>query len=163
MGGNIIILLKKLSWHCNFATFLDRALCDRFVECWMSESNQNYWTNQPLLSIWHAKLLWSWRWHVKVHMSFDKPCWHSQKAVPKHKHNKTGKRTSRQSYGKNADMCYRCNGQLKVNKCQFKDSLCCNCQKKGHIASACRQPSYHAIIYHGVYASWTSHEKKVQN
>jgi len=34
--------------------------------------------------------------------------------------------------------CYRCKGQHNPNSCHFKDSVCHNCGKKGHIQKACR-------------------------
>ncbi|XP_028304146.1 uncharacterized protein K02A2.6-like [Gouania willdenowi] len=36
--------------------------------------------------------------------------------------------------------CYRCGGAHLANDCGFKDAVCHNCKKKGHIAKKCRGP-----------------------
>ena len=35
--------------------------------------------------------------------------------------------------------CYRCGGQHKPHMCKYKESLCHNCNKKGHLAKKCHQ------------------------
>ena len=35
--------------------------------------------------------------------------------------------------------CYRCGGQHKPHMCKHKESLCHNCNKKGHLAKKCHQ------------------------
>ena len=35
--------------------------------------------------------------------------------------------------------CYRCGGQHNPYKCKYKESVCHNCKKKGHLAKRCHQ------------------------
>ncbi|XP_058012285.1 uncharacterized protein LOC131184673 [Ahaetulla prasina] len=38
------------------------------------------------------------------------------------------------------DECVSCGGQHQRQNCRFKDAICRQCEKKGHIAQACRAP-----------------------
>ncbi|XP_058020550.1 uncharacterized protein LOC131188905 [Ahaetulla prasina] len=38
------------------------------------------------------------------------------------------------------DECVSCGGQHQRQNCRFKDAICRRCEKKGHIAQACRAP-----------------------
>ena len=35
--------------------------------------------------------------------------------------------------------CYCCGGQHNLYKCKYKESVCHNCKKKGHLAKRCHQ------------------------
>ena len=35
-------------------------------------------------------------------------------------------------------VCYRCGGNHKAPDCKYKDAICKNCSKKGHLAKVCR-------------------------
>jgi len=35
--------------------------------------------------------------------------------------------------------CYQCGGPHNPNKCKYRESVCHNCSKKGHLAKKCRQ------------------------
>ena len=52
--------------------------------------------------------------------------------------------------------CYRCGGKLNHHKCKFKEFICHNCNKKGHLAKKCHQcfksgtqkPPQHTSTHH---------------
>ncbi|XP_071504744.1 uncharacterized protein [Diadema antillarum] len=50
------------------------------------------------------------------------------------------KKASNKASIKTEQSCYRCKGNHPASTCSFKNAKCYNCQKVGHIASACRQP-----------------------
>ena len=158
--GEFIIALKNLSLHCNFGSFLDRALRDRFVCGLLDERIQNKLLNtQDLTFDLACKVALSMEMASKNAREFrsnSSPATanvHSQRSVPKRgkpkanfqgsSHGK-GHLSQKQESLRNKDFsCYRCNAknQHVPKDCPFKTLKCFNCQMHGHIAAACRSKS----------------------
>ena len=136
-----IVALKNLTLHCNFGTFLDRALRDRFVCGLVDERIQSKLLNTADLTFEKAcKIATTMEMASKNAREFRPPATgavHSHKAVPVTKP-KGAKPKQRYGGEASATSCYRCNGSHSPQSCQFKLAKCYNCQKKGHIAPACR-------------------------
>ncbi|XP_072172462.1 uncharacterized protein [Diadema setosum] len=149
--ANFVVALKKLSIHCNFGDFQDRALRDRFVCGLRSErirsklmtmSNLTFDVAcstaiqmdlaekgskavRPSASAQHQS-------SGEVHKMY-----HPAQKTNKAKSPKSSTGTSNHG-NRTGKPCYRCSGQHSPMNCPFKNAECYSCKKKGHIASACR-------------------------
>lgn len=128
--SDYIVALKKLSIHCNFGEFLQRALRDRFV-CGLNNSKiQNKLLNTNDLT-------------------FVKACQIAQSMEMAEKNTQEFRPTSASDYSQgavnklrtvnNEQSCYRCGaGSHAAPKCRFKSAKCFKCGKTGHISSVCQ-------------------------
>ena len=133
IGEYAVVALKKLSIHCNFGEFLNRALRDRFV-CGLS----NVKIQNKLLNT--------------ENITFDKACQIAKSMEMAERntqefHPTTSASASGFSEGtvnkieskrNNEQACYRCGGNHTAKTCRFKTPKCFKCTKIGHIASVCR-------------------------
>ncbi|XP_072177830.1 uncharacterized protein [Diadema setosum] len=149
--ANFVVALKKLSIHCNFGDFQDRALRDRFVCGLRSERIRS-----KLMTM--SNLTFDVACSTAIQMDLAEK---GSKAVrpsasaqhqssgevhkmyhPAQKTNKaksTKSSTGTSNHGnRTGKPCYRCSGQHSPMNCPFKNAECYSCKKKGHIASACR-------------------------
>ena len=137
---DFIVSLKKLSIHCNYGQFLDRALRDRFV-CGLNNLKiQNKLLNTEDLTFERACMIAksmemaeknSQEFHPGVSMTVNEKGTINQVKV------KTGKANPKEQLANN--QCFRCGGKHNSNSCKFKNARCFKCQKNGHIASVCRE------------------------
>ncbi len=132
-----IVVLKKLSIHCNFGEFLNRALRDRFV-CGLN----NFKIQNKLLNT--------------ENLTFDKACLiaksmemaerNTQEFHPATSTNTTGFGDGTvnqiQTTKRDGQVCYRCGGNHNAKNCRFKTAKCFKCTKIGHIASVCRSKTH---------------------
>ncbi|XP_055492769.1 uncharacterized protein LOC129697988 [Leucoraja erinacea] len=137
-----IVALKNLTFHCNFGTFLRCALRDSFVCGLMDKRIQSKLMNTPYLTFEKACKIATTMEMASKNAHEVRPPWtavaiYSHKAMPMAKPRGT---KPKPKYGRepSSASCYHCNGNHSSQLCQFKMAKCYNCQKKGHIASACR-------------------------
>ena len=128
--------LRSLSEHCNFGETLDLMLRDRLV-CGINEPQ----VQKRLLA--EDKL--TFKKAFEVALAFEaatKDAKQLQAAtaptsdttVPVYKNEKLPRSSVK---------CYRCGKpNHKAPDCWFKESVCSNCHKKGHIAAVCRSRSF---------------------
>ncbi|XP_063961269.1 uncharacterized protein K02A2.6-like [Lytechinus pictus] len=144
--GEFIIALKNLSLHCNYGSFLNRALRDRFVCGLADERIQNKLLNtqdldfdkacQIALSMEMASI--NARELRSVHNagSVNSQKSYTRKAKPT---SRGGKPKPSNAESKKHGNCYRCNSRNHPpQECPFKGSQCFKCEMKGHIAKACK-------------------------
>ena len=127
--------LKKCSERCEFGTFLEEALRDRFVCGLRSKQAQ-----KKLLA--ESKLTWQKALEIATAMeSAEKQAnqFRTQgtpvnvNAMPA-RFTKDKKKTQKEQ-----KPCFRCGGSHAPQVCRFKDEKCCYCQFKGHIEKVCRK------------------------
>ncbi|XP_063955562.1 uncharacterized protein K02A2.6-like [Lytechinus pictus] len=144
--GEFIIALKNLSLHCNYGSFLNRALRDRFVCGLADERIQNKLLNTQDLDFDKAcqiALLMEMasinaRELRSVHNagSVNSQKSYTRKAKPT---SRGGKPKPSNAESKKHGNCYRCNSRNHPpQECPFKGSQCFKCEMKGHIAKACK-------------------------
>ena len=120
--------------HCQFGDYLEEALWDRFV-CGL----QNGGTQKHLLSETEPLPL---KKAVKLALVVE--------AADKNAHELQGTESTQfgmgkiekgQSSHKNKKPCYRCvKHDHHPNDCKYREFVCHNCSKKGHLARVCRKP-----------------------
>ena len=144
--------LRRLSTHCNYGTFLDAALRDRFVCGLKSEATQKKLLTEADLTFSGA---------VKIALSME-----TATTNTKQMHSSSGSSASVQKTTEDvckikvqsqkkvgipqtpqrarkagSYQCYRCgNPDHKPHQCPFKTAKCHNCDKIGHIQPVCRLP-----------------------
>ena len=144
-----IVHLKKLSLHCNFGTFLQRALRDKFVCGLSSERIQTKLLNTDELDFDKA---------CKIALSMEMagrdiqdikisapPIAQVSKVSATGNTSNSGSRAasaSNNNYskqkGRNSIKCSRCAGRHPSEKCPNKDATCYKCQLIGHFAVCCK-------------------------
>jgi len=120
--------------HCQFGDYLEEALWDRFV-CGL----QNGGTQKHLLSETEPLPL---KKAVKLALVVE--------AADKNAHELQGTESTQfgmgkiekgQSSHKNKKPCYRCvKHDHHPNDCKYREFVCHNCSKKGHLAKVCHKP-----------------------
>ena len=125
--------LRRLAASCEFGTFLDEALRDRFVCGLRSDSARRKLLTEAKLTLAHAiELAQCMEQADKNSKAFKVTEASVQKlsSTPR----KRGGAAPRQR-----QRCYRCGRpNHQATACRFIDSTCHFCGKKGHIAPACR-------------------------
>ena len=115
--------LQRLTTHCEFGTFLDKALRDRLV-CRLHQEN----IQKKLLTVTLARAL-----ELSVGMEAAK-------------RNATALRNTNAAINnvatpKSTRSCYRCGRKShRQEDCCFRNTECHNCGKRGHTATVCRSP-----------------------
>ena len=133
--------LRKLTQHCEFGTFLDDALRDRFV-CGLQSTH----IQKRLLS--QAKLTFKTGLKTAIAMTaaakdtrqMTTPTLLATTSAIEEVHQMPDKQSIRKQGTK---FCYRCNSpsQLAFACCPLK-TVCTSCEKKGHLAAVCRSKPY---------------------
>ncbi|XP_058872250.1 uncharacterized protein K02A2.6-like [Acipenser ruthenus] len=136
--------LRRLSEHCVFGEMLDRMLRDRLVCGLQDDRIQRRLLSETALDFKKAVEI-AQAMEAAAQQAHDlKPTASTPPVI--HKAIAVGSPAidCRQGEGKN--MCYRCGQPHAARDCRFKDAVCHNCNKKGHIAKVCRsknQPRQH--------------------
>ncbi|KAI7789894.1 hypothetical protein IRJ41_014004, partial [Triplophysa rosa] len=137
--SDYILALKRLASSCEFGTFLDDALRDKFVCGLMGE-------------VYHRRLL------SEKDLTFKKACdialalELAQKDTKQlsaqrrdkyrgsgNSHHSTKKSVQRQPFSKHKSDCYRCGGaNHHPSECRYRNEKCHNCGKIGHLQRACK-------------------------
>ena len=119
--------LRRLSKNCDFKSFLEQALRDRFVCGLRSEVIQRRLLTDVDLTLGRA-------FEIAQGMEAADKNTESLKLVQPAVHKLDTKQRSPQS-----QVCYRCGrSNHSANNCKFRNSTCHKCNKKGHIAPVCR-------------------------
>ena len=123
-----------MSAHCEFGTFLDEALRDRFLCGLRSEAIQKKLLVVDSLTFSQAvERAQSW----ESAASKTKQLQSQNSAGPGESSSKGVNNVTRQEAG---PTCYRCGRQNHPSAhCPFKGTKCYNCGKQGHIQQACKQ------------------------
>ena len=122
--------LRRLSTHCEFGTYLDEALRDRFVCGLGSETTQKRLLTESELTFAKA---------VEIAHSMEAAAKNARKlqdaGLPQLQKD-ICKVTPEVTNG-----CYRCGKpDHRAAQCPFRGAKCHNCGKQGHIRRMCRQP-----------------------
>ena len=124
--------IRKLSRHCEFGEALDSSLRDRLVCGLRNESIQKRLLSERDLTFTRAI-------DIAVAMETaakDASELQNQRRMETEIHKLGfGKTSSRMPINKN---CHRCNGKHDPSECRFKEAICHNCSKRGHIRNACK-------------------------
>jgi len=121
--------LRQLASRCNFEEFLEKALRDRLVCGLRNAAMQRRLLTEPDLMLNRA---------VELAQGMELAEQNAQ-AIQAASHGQSGiQAVGKHPLKKGGVSCTRCRGQHEASKCPFINSECYKCQKKGHIASACR-------------------------
>jgi hypothetical protein len=132
--GDFIVALKKLSIHCNYGEFLNRALRDRFVCGLNNVKIQNKLLNTEKLTFDRAcQIAKSMEMAEKKTQEFH-PSTVSESDLSQGTVNKL--KAGRENNVEQS--CYRCGGRHAAHSCRYKSAKCYKCSKPGHIAPVCR-------------------------
>ena len=135
--NDYIVALKKLSIHCNYGEFLNRALRDRFVCGLNSAKIQNKLLNTSGLTFDTAcQIAISMELADKNSREFSRP--HS--GVGPEATSSVNKLSASENNRQRGAKCSQCNGYNHSPKsCKFKDATCYRCQEVGHLAVVCKK------------------------
>ena len=124
--------LRRLTIHCKFGDFLSDALRDRLVCGLRNASSQKKLLAEKDLSLKRA---------IEIAQASEAAEYNAKKlqatdsAPPVYR---TEFRPERKGLGQERE-CYRCGGMgHHASACRFKDAICNNCKKRGHLARVCR-------------------------
>lgn len=154
--NDYVVELKRLSVHCDFGTFLDDALRDRFVCGLKSETTQRKLLAEDDLTFEGAvKIALAMEMAEKDTVSFsstselvNKVKSKSGKGYPGKKKPSFAESTATKSTVKGKE-CYRCGAKHHPESCTHKSTKCFNCSKIGHLAKKCRKPKASSSNYVG--------------
>ena len=131
--------LKRLASSCNFGTFLDQALRDRFIFGLAAEHVQT-----RLLSEDETQLTLEKAFNIAVGMETAAMNARKMRSGAANAEtvtesvNKINSANSQQR-GKQAHGCYRCGENTHfADKCRFRNTKCYQCGKLGHLKKMCR-------------------------
>ncbi|XP_062374782.1 uncharacterized protein K02A2.6-like [Sardina pilchardus] len=125
--------LRQLSEHCEFGAVLEDMLRDRLVCGINVDSIQRRLLSEANLTFKKA---------LEISQAMETAAINTKDIQQAHGAAQPDavRHVSKDEKGKSQKSieCYRCGGTHFANDCGFKDSVCHNCQKKGHIAKMCR-------------------------
>ena len=131
--------LSRLATHCKFGEYLSEALTDRLVCGLKSENTQKQLLAETELTLAKA---------IDVAQSMEATDRNAQQLKgndlrvaqvrSRHVQQRPAKAEKQEIPDNQRKPCYRCGGRSHAErKCHFKDVLCHNCVKKGHVAKVC--------------------------
>lgn len=122
--------LKKLSIHCNYGEFLNRALRDRFVCRLNNPKIQNKLLNTKDLTFEKV---------CQIAKSMEMAEKNTQEFHPvSSSDDSQGIVNKLETVNTNAPLCSWCGGKHAAPKCKFTSTKCYKCSKVGHFASVSR-------------------------
>lgn len=118
--------LRRLTAHCEFGTFLNDALRDRFVCGLRSEATQK------------RLLVEAFTRAVEIAQSMESA---ASKTKQLQSHSGADEGVNKVTFPSEGNSCFRCGRQNhQPSHCPFKDANCHNCGRPGHIQPVCPQP-----------------------
>ncbi|XP_029551127.1 uncharacterized protein K02A2.6-like [Salmo trutta] len=131
--ANFVAELRELSEHCEFGAMLEDMLRDRLV-CGINEDSiQRRLLGEATLTFKRALELSQGMEMAASNVKNIQKANSESCAVHQVTKEAAGKR------GKAVE-CFRCGGTHYGNNCKFMETVCHNCNKKGHLAKKCRGP-----------------------
>ena len=125
--------LRRLAAHCEFGEYLNDALRDRLVCGLLHSGIQRRLLSEADLSL--AKAIEQAQGMEAAEHNAKKLQGGNSEQV----HHTSAPGSHRQHHAKPQEKCYRCGGADHApGECRFRDATCHKCQKRGHIAKACR-------------------------
>ena len=138
--ANFIAELRHLTRYCDFGGALKDMLCDRLVSGIENNRIQRRLLAEPGLTLEKAV-------DISIAMeAADRNARDLQKAQtpavnavrpPAKKHSKAPHKSSGDTSCTRVVECYQCGGPHLATECQYKDTECHLCKKKGHLACVC--------------------------
>ena len=124
--ASFLARLRKLTEYCNYGKSLDEMLRDRLVCGIDNERLQRTLLSEKTLTLAKAyELCQAAERNAKALRA------NTQRSEPIHATTANTPKTTE-------TRCHRCDGLHQPSTCRFKDVVCNFCNKKGHIAKACR-------------------------
>ena len=154
--ADFTVALKKLSIHCNFGVYLNRALRDRFVCGLNHEKIQNRLLNTAdltfKLACETARAMEMAAQQAKefvpgsaVHKVDKQQPWKRQGDTRGNEQRNGDTRGNEQgntqdnAQSKSRERCRHCNSvKHQPSDCSWQDAICYKCQQQGHIVPACK-------------------------
>ena len=148
--ADFIVALKKLSIHCKFGVYLNRALRDRFVCGLNYEKIQNRLLNTAdltfKLACETARAMEMSEQQAKefvpgsaVHKVDKQQPWKRQGDTHGNAQGNTQGNTQGNAQSKARERCRHCNSvKHQPSDCRWQDATCYKCQQRGHIVPACK-------------------------
>ena len=154
--ADFTVALKKLSIHCNFGVYLNRALRDRFVCGLNHEKIQNRLLNTAdltfKLACETARAMEMAEQQAKefvpgsaVHKVDKQQPWKRQGDTRGNEQRNGDTRGNEQgntqgnAQSKSRERCRHCNSiKHQPSDCSWQDAICYKCQQQGHIVPACK-------------------------
>ena len=125
--------LRRLATRCQFGEHLSEALRDRFVCELKSEVMQKHLLSEVDLTLKQA---------IEIAQGIEAAEQHTQQLIAEAVIRKVSLlSTTRSSQGTRTTISNHCGkSNHKSSQCHYKDVICNNCKKKGHLAKICRAP-----------------------
>jgi len=127
--------LRKLTLHCEFGSYLNEALRDRFVCGLRSEATQKKLLAEAELTLQKAvKIAQSMEMAAAKARQLQSPNSATESSL------EVGKLFVASPRQEGGTSCYRCGKRdHRAAQCPFRSACCHNCGKRGHIKPVCRQ------------------------
>ena len=121
--------LKKLSATCNFGTFIDEAIRDRFV-CGLSDVRiQKRLLSETSLSSKKA---------LTLAVTWEQASLEETTKLHKLKLNARRSKGSGRDRKSEVGNCHRCGNRHSATECRFIDAICFSCRSTGHLSRMCQ-------------------------
>ena len=131
--ANYVAELRRLTIHCDFKTFLDEALRDKFV-CGLTDSAiRKRLLTEKKLTLTSA---------VDMAKTMERSASENKLMEPDIKVNVHATKSQVRK-----KRCYRCDAENHLaNVCRHKETICSKCNLKGHLARVCRGNAYRQTL-----------------
>lgn len=163
--------LRKLSTHCNFGEYLQKALRNQFV-CGLRKADvkRKLLGTKDLTFNQALEIAYSFEATEEKSAEMTSPFVNETHKIPirevnyvrQNGSNKNPKQVPHQNPKQDSSVrCYRCTGQHLANVCKYVDSVCNFCNKKGHLGKACFKKNRFTVPTNMVQNDTDEHEEYV--
>ena len=140
--ASYVAALHKLTEHCSYSDAMEEMIWDRLVYAVNYDGIQQHLLLERNLSFKNAFNLAQAIEAAEKNNKILKNC---SANSPELHYSSSGlpvvKGAKRLASKKGSPTCYWCGGLHLAPVCKFKDTICCCCKKKGHLAQVCRSKS----------------------
>ena len=134
--GAFTLALRKLSSTCDFGSFLDQALRDRFVCGLKDHSIQKKLLSEPKELTFSRAAEIAQGMEAAAKKARDLHGGHAPSGAQAHEE---VHHMDKEKGSKKTGPCFRCGGENhQAANCKFKNAVCFKCNLKGHVAKKCR-------------------------